>query len=101
MPSCDVVVDLYDGNRPIIPTGRSERFTRIEIELFSGRSMEAKRALYREQKQAAWRAFEPPSSRQEGQQARHCLDPRCAHGQRSIRKLADCPMSRLRRADGR
>ena len=77
----DVVVDLYDGNRPIIPTGRSERFTRIEIELFSGRSMEAKRALYREQKQAAWRAFEPPSSRQEGQQARHCLDPWCAHAQ--------------------
>jgi len=43
----DIVVDIYDANRRIIPTGRSERFTRIEIELFSGRSMEAKRALYR------------------------------------------------------
>jgi phenylpyruvate tautomerase PptA (4-oxalocrotonate tautomerase family) len=43
----DVVVDLYDASRRIIPTGRSEQFTRIEIELFAGRSLEAKRALYR------------------------------------------------------
>jgi phenylpyruvate tautomerase PptA (4-oxalocrotonate tautomerase family) len=43
----DIVVDLYDRTRPIVPTGSSERFTRIEIELFSGRSIEAKRDLYR------------------------------------------------------
>jgi phenylpyruvate tautomerase PptA (4-oxalocrotonate tautomerase family) len=43
----DVVVDLYDRTRRIVPTGSSERFTRIEIELFSGRSIEAKRDLYR------------------------------------------------------
>jgi phenylpyruvate tautomerase PptA (4-oxalocrotonate tautomerase family) len=42
----DIVVDLYDGQRRIVPTGRSERFTRIEIEVFSGRSLSAKRALY-------------------------------------------------------
>lgn len=43
----DIVVDLYDGKRRIVPSGTSERYTRIEIELFQGRSMEAKRALYR------------------------------------------------------
>ena len=43
----DIVVELCDGKRRIVPTGRSERFTRIEIELFSGRSLEAKRRLYR------------------------------------------------------
>jgi phenylpyruvate tautomerase PptA (4-oxalocrotonate tautomerase family) len=43
----DIVVDLYDRTRRVVPTGSSERFTRIEIELFSGRSIEAKRDLYR------------------------------------------------------
>jgi phenylpyruvate tautomerase PptA (4-oxalocrotonate tautomerase family) len=43
----DVVVDVYDVNRRIIPTGRSEKFTRVEIELFAGRCIETKRALYR------------------------------------------------------
>jgi phenylpyruvate tautomerase PptA (4-oxalocrotonate tautomerase family) len=43
----DIVVDIYDGARRIVPAGMSERFTRIEIELFSGRSIEAKRSLYR------------------------------------------------------
>ena len=42
----DVLVDLYDGNRRIVPIGKSERFTRIEIKLFLGRSLKAKRALY-------------------------------------------------------
>jgi phenylpyruvate tautomerase PptA (4-oxalocrotonate tautomerase family) len=42
----DIVLDLYDQKRRIVPTGRSERYTRVEIELFSGRSIEAKRALY-------------------------------------------------------
>jgi phenylpyruvate tautomerase PptA (4-oxalocrotonate tautomerase family) len=43
----DVIIDLYDDKQRIVPTGRSERYTRVEIELFSGRSTEAKRALYR------------------------------------------------------
>ena len=43
----DIVVDLYDGKRRIVPTGSSDRYTRIEIELFQGRSMEAKQELYR------------------------------------------------------
>jgi phenylpyruvate tautomerase PptA (4-oxalocrotonate tautomerase family) len=44
----DIVVALYDGSRRIVPHGKSERFTRIEIKLFSGRSMAAKRNLYRD-----------------------------------------------------
>lgn len=43
----DIVVDLYDESRRIVPKGHSERFTRVEIALFAGRSMEAKRNLYR------------------------------------------------------
>jgi len=43
----DIVLDIYDGARRIVPNGMSERFTRIEIELFSGRSIEAKRELFR------------------------------------------------------
>ena len=43
----DVVVDTYDNAARIVPTGRSARFTRIEIKMFSGRSIEAKRALYK------------------------------------------------------
>jgi phenylpyruvate tautomerase PptA (4-oxalocrotonate tautomerase family) len=43
----DIVVALYDDHRRIFPQGKSERFTRIEITLFTGRSMEAKRNLYR------------------------------------------------------
>ena len=31
----------------LFPPGSSERFTRIEIQLFSGRSIKAKRDLYR------------------------------------------------------
>ena len=42
----DIVLDLYGDKRRIVPTGRSERYTRVEIEMFSGRSIEAKRALY-------------------------------------------------------
>jgi phenylpyruvate tautomerase PptA (4-oxalocrotonate tautomerase family) len=42
----DILVDLYDGKRRIVPIGKSDRFTRIEIELFLGRSLKAKRALY-------------------------------------------------------
>jgi phenylpyruvate tautomerase PptA (4-oxalocrotonate tautomerase family) len=42
----DVVIDLYDEASRIVPTGRSERYTRIEILLFSGRSLEARKALY-------------------------------------------------------
>ncbi|SDG41791.1 Tautomerase enzyme [Bradyrhizobium sp. Rc2d] len=43
----DVVLDIYDAAARIVPTGRSERYTRIEIVMFSGRSLEAKRALYK------------------------------------------------------
>jgi len=43
----DIVIDLYGAGRRIVPTGKSERYTRIEIKLFSGRSMAAKRSLYR------------------------------------------------------
>jgi len=42
----DVVVELYDGNHRIVPTGKSDRYTRIEIRLFTGRSLAAKRSLY-------------------------------------------------------
>jgi phenylpyruvate tautomerase PptA (4-oxalocrotonate tautomerase family) len=43
----DIVLDLYDDKRRIVPTGRSERYTRVEIAMFSGRSIEAKRVLYK------------------------------------------------------
>ena len=43
----DIVVDLHPANRRIVPTGKSERYTHIEIKLFAGRSIEAKRSLYR------------------------------------------------------
>jgi len=42
----DVVLDLCDDVSRIVPTSRSDRYTRIEIVLFSGRSLEAKKALY-------------------------------------------------------
>jgi phenylpyruvate tautomerase PptA (4-oxalocrotonate tautomerase family) len=42
----DVVLDIYDAVARIVPTGRSERYTRIEVVMFSGRSLDAKRALY-------------------------------------------------------
>lgn len=43
----DVVIDTYDETTRIVMTGRSQRYTRVEVTLFAGRSMEAKRALYR------------------------------------------------------
>jgi phenylpyruvate tautomerase PptA (4-oxalocrotonate tautomerase family) len=43
----DVVLDLYDANRRIVSTGRSERYTRIEIIGIAARSKEAKRALFK------------------------------------------------------
>lgn len=43
----DVVLDIYDETTRIVLTGRSQRYTRVEVTLFAGRSMEAKRALYR------------------------------------------------------
>jgi phenylpyruvate tautomerase PptA (4-oxalocrotonate tautomerase family) len=42
----DVVLDIYDAATRIVPTGRSERYTRIEVVMFSGRSLDAKGALY-------------------------------------------------------
>lgn len=43
----DVVVNLYQDAQRIVPSGNSNLFTRVEIILFGGRSLEAKRALYR------------------------------------------------------
>lgn len=43
----DVVLDLYDENRRIVSTGRSERYTRVEIVGIAARSVEAKRALFK------------------------------------------------------
>jgi phenylpyruvate tautomerase PptA (4-oxalocrotonate tautomerase family) len=43
----DVVLDLYDENSRIVATGRSERYTRIEIVGIAARSMNAKRALFK------------------------------------------------------
>jgi phenylpyruvate tautomerase PptA (4-oxalocrotonate tautomerase family) len=43
----DIVLDLYGDNRRIFSTGRSDRYTRIEIVGIAARSIEAKRALFR------------------------------------------------------
>ena len=43
----DIVVDIYSDSQRISPPNWSPQYTRIEIALYSGRSMEAKRALYR------------------------------------------------------
>lgn len=43
----DVTVDTYGETQRIVPTGSSQRFTRVEISMFAGRSIEAKRGLYR------------------------------------------------------
>ena len=43
----DVVLDLYDQSRRIVATGRSERYTRVEIIGIAARSLDAKRALFR------------------------------------------------------
>jgi len=42
----DIALDLHDTKARIVPTGRSERYTRIEVVMFAGRSLDAKRALY-------------------------------------------------------
>jgi len=42
-----VVLDLYEPARRIFPAGRSGRYTRVEIIMFSGRSLNAKRSLYK------------------------------------------------------
>lgn len=43
----DIVLDLYNESRRIFSTGRSDRYTRIEIVGIAARSIEAKRALFR------------------------------------------------------
>ena len=43
----DVVLDLYGETRRVVPAGRSDRYTRVEIVGIAARSAEAKRALYR------------------------------------------------------
>ena len=44
----DVVLTEHPIDKRIVPRGRSEQFTRIEIVLFAGRSHAAKRALYKQ-----------------------------------------------------
>ena len=44
----DVVLDLYDENRRIVSTGRSERYTRVEIVGVASRSSNGKRELFRQ-----------------------------------------------------
>jgi phenylpyruvate tautomerase PptA (4-oxalocrotonate tautomerase family) len=43
----DIVLTEHPGARRIVPPGRSEKFTRVEILLFEGRSGRAKRRVYR------------------------------------------------------
>ncbi|MCK7476059.1 MAG: tautomerase family protein [Rhodopseudomonas palustris] len=43
---CSIVTD--DQCARLVPASSSDRYTRVEIKLFAGRSLEAKRALYRE-----------------------------------------------------
>ena len=43
----DVVLDVYDETTRIIPPGRSQRYTRVEIIMFFGRSLNAKKLLYK------------------------------------------------------
>jgi len=43
----DIVVDVYGAGQRNVPTGSSDRYTRVEIGLYAGRSMDAKRAMYR------------------------------------------------------
>jgi phenylpyruvate tautomerase PptA (4-oxalocrotonate tautomerase family) len=43
----DVTVDTYSKTQRIVPTARSQRFTRVEITIFAGRSIDAKRNLYK------------------------------------------------------
>ena len=47
-PEWDRTIRLFthEPHRFAVPPGRGERYTLIEIDLFSGRSMEAKRRLY-------------------------------------------------------
>ena len=41
------MLDLYDEARRIVSTGRSERYTRVEIIGIAARSLDAKRTLFK------------------------------------------------------
>jgi phenylpyruvate tautomerase PptA (4-oxalocrotonate tautomerase family) len=56
----DIVVDAYDAAHRAVPTGQSERFTRIEIALPPVGSLDAKRALYTALVEELERAGVPP-----------------------------------------
>lgn len=43
----DVIVEICEEKARVSPPNRTARYTRIEIILYTGRSLEAKRALYR------------------------------------------------------
>ncbi len=47
-PEWDKTIRLitHEPHRFAVPPGRSDRYTLIDVDLFSGRSIEAKRALY-------------------------------------------------------
>ncbi|RUZ75998.1 tautomerase family protein [Mesorhizobium sp. M7A.F.Ca.US.006.01.1.1] len=42
----DIVLNFYDEDHRIVPAGRSEKYTRIEITLYTGRTLDIKRKLY-------------------------------------------------------
>ena len=42
----DIVIDIYDETTRLYPPNRTERYTRVEIGLYAGRSLDAKRQLY-------------------------------------------------------
>lgn len=56
----DIVVDAYDSAHRAVPTGHSERFTRIEIALPPVGSIDVKRALYAALVEHLERAGVPP-----------------------------------------
>ncbi len=43
----DIVADIYRDDQRITPPNRTARYTRVEVALYAGRSMDAKRALYK------------------------------------------------------
>ena len=42
----DLLINTYETTARIVPAGRSEHDSRIEIVVFAGRSLDAKRAQY-------------------------------------------------------
>ena len=51
----DITLDLHDMKTRIVPTGRSERYTCIEVVMFAGRSLHAKRGFVQGHRQESFR----------------------------------------------